>query len=435
MDDVTVPGPQPDPSQQGQLSRAEAARMLVRADELLAAGDFVDAGRHYARVVGTDDAALTAAALLGLGEARYRLDDEAGALADWEAVVKLPETPSTYAAWRNIAAAQVRAENLRAAIEAYRQADRRAPLDDKPEIANRLGWLTKETGDTGAARRYFARGRGDGLGMPVSRIVLLVTVVISLTATLSIEGAALFEALALVKPAVADGEYWRLWTVTLLHAGYLHLAFNMYALWIAGPIVERWYGPWRFLVFYLACAAAGSVASFAFGPGLVSVGASGAIFGLFGLLLAAGRLHNPVDRGSRAIVGQLGMVILLNLVLGFAAGGQIDNAAHIGGLVAGLWLGAVIPPTRISTLSSIWQRAGATGMDRVARPPAAVPVLAVVAVAGAVVVGLVYGTSVREGRRSGVDPVPPAALVEIAVPPAGIGLVALATGPVEPPAG
>jgi len=412
MDDASFTGGQPDPSHEGPLSRAEAAQLLQRADELLAAGEFADAGRHYARVVGTDDASITAAALLGLGEARYRLDDDAGALSDWQAVVKLPETPSTYPAWRNIAAAQVRAQNLRDAVEAYRQADRRAPPADKPEIANRLGWLTKELGDTGAAKRYFARGRGDGLGIPVSRIILAVTVVISLTAEISIEGVSIFRALALDKPAVADGEYWRLWTVTLLHGGYLHLGFNMFALWIAGPIVERWYGPGRFLVFYLACAAAGSVASFAFGSDRISVGASGAIFGLFGLLLAAGRLHHPVDRQSRAIVGQLGMIIVINLFLGFAWAGMIDNAAHIGGLLAGLWFGAIIPPTRIATLSSFWQRAGAGAVDRVSRPPPAVPVLAVVVVAGAVVAGLVYGTAIREGRRADADGAARVAIVE-----------------------
>ena len=73
----------------------------------------------------------------------------------------------------------------------------------------------------------------------------------------------------------------------------------MYALWLVGPIVERWYGSLRFLAFYLACAAAGSTASFVFGGDVPSVGASGAIFGLFGILLAAGRLHHPVDRQSR----------------------------------------------------------------------------------------------------------------------------------------
>ena len=109
-----------------------------------------------------------------------------------------------------------------------------------------------------------------------------------------------------------------------------------------GRIVERWYGSLRFLVFYLACAAAGSIGSFVFGGDVPSVGASGAIFGLFGLLLAAGRVHHPVDRQSRALVGQLGMLILINIVFGFAIPG-IDNAAHLGGLAAGLWLGALMP--------------------------------------------------------------------------------------------
>ena len=76
--------------------------------------------------------------------------------------------------------------------------------------------------------------------------------------------------------------------MTLLHGDLLHLAFNMYALYLAGTIVERWYGSLRFLAFYLACAAAGSVGSFVFGGDIPSVGASGAVFGLFGVLLAAG---------------------------------------------------------------------------------------------------------------------------------------------------
>ncbi len=71
------------------------------------------------------------------------------ALVSWEAATQLGETPSTYPAWRNVAAARVRADDLPGAIEAYRQADRRAPPEDKAEIATRLGWLTKETGDPG----------------------------------------------------------------------------------------------------------------------------------------------------------------------------------------------------------------------------------------------------------------------------------------------
>ena len=110
------------------------------------------AGEHYERVVGFDDPSITAAALLGLGEVHYRLDDEAAAVATWSAVLRLGETPSTYAAWRNVAAARVRAGELASAIDAYREADKRAPQQDKAEIANRLGWLSKETGDTTGLR-------------------------------------------------------------------------------------------------------------------------------------------------------------------------------------------------------------------------------------------------------------------------------------------
>jgi membrane associated rhomboid family serine protease len=406
VDQAGIPGGQPDPSQQGPLSRAEAVTMLQRGDELLAAGEFADAGRHYFRVVGSgaDDPTLTAAALLGLGEARYRLDDDANALSDWEAVSRMPETPSTYPAWRNIAAARVRAGDLRGALDAYRQADRRAPPDDKAEIASRLGWLTKELGDSRGANRYFARSRGDGLGLPISKVIVAVTAIVSLSAMSSVEGIDLTRLLWLDKFAVADGEYWRLWTVTLLHGSPLHLAFNMYALWVTGPLVERWYGGPRFLLFYLACAATGSVGSFAFGGDVPSVGASGAVFGMFGLLLAAGRIHQPVDRYARAIVGQVAIVILFNLVFGLASGGQIDNAAHIGGLLGGLWLGAVIPPGRVQTLSSRWQRAGTGGMDRVARPPAGLPIVAMAVLVAVVVAGLVYGTAIRaDGRRAGTE--------------------------------
>ena len=385
-----------DPSRSGRLSRIEALEHLTAGDAALAAGEFRDAAVRYSRVVGFDDPAVTAAALVGLGEARYRLDDDDAALASWQAAVQLGETPSTYTAWRNVAASRVRGGDLPGAIDAYRQADRRAPPHDKAEIATRLGWLTKEAGDPRAARRYFAKGRGDGPLVSISVILIAATVIVSLSAMLSDEGAFLYEAFQLDKGAVAAGEYWRLWTVTLLHGNLLHLFFNMYALYLAGPIVERWYGSPAFLAMYLACAAAGSVGSFVFGGNAPSVGASGAVFGLFGVLLAAGRLHNPVDRQSRALVSQLGMLIAINLAFGFAVQG-IDNAAHLGGLAAGVWLGVLLPPTRIQTLASLWQRAGEARTAHLAKVPALIPVLAVGAVAVVVVAGLVVGTAARSG--------------------------------------
>lgn len=393
MDDPRPPVTS-DPSRTGRLSREEATALLTDADAAMAAGDFRDAGVRYGRVIGSDDPAMTAAALLGLGEARYRMGDEDAALATWEAATKITETPSTYTAWRNVAAARVRGGDLPGAIQAYREADRRAPAEDKAEIATRLGWLNKEAGDPKAARRYFARGRGDGPLIPVTTILIAATVIVSLSALWSSEGGALLDALALDKVAVAAGEYWRLWTVTLLHGSELHLAFNMYALYLSGRIVERWYGSLPFLVFYLVCAAAGSIGSFVFGGDVPSVGASGAVFGLFGLLLTAGRLHHPVDRQSRALVGQLGMLIVINLLFGAVVPG-IDNAAHLGGLVAGLWLGALIPPTRVQTLASLWQRPGDARAAHIAKVPLFVWAIAVGVVAIVVVVGLMVGTAAR----------------------------------------
>jgi membrane associated rhomboid family serine protease len=393
MDDPQPPVA-PDPSRSGRLTRDEVTALLASAESALAAGEFADAAVRYGRVIGFDDPAITAAALLGLGEARYRLGDDDSALASWDAAVKVGETPSTYAAWRNVAAARVRGGDLPGAIGAYRQADRRAPAQDKQEIATRLGWLIKETGDPRAARRYFAKGRGDAPLISVTTVLIAASVIVSLSALLSAEGKALFEAFALDKVAVAAGEYWRLWTVTLLHGSELHLFFNMYALYLSGRIVERWYGSLPFLLFYVVCAAAGSIGSFVLGGNVPSVGASGAVFGLFGLLLTAGRIHHPVDKQSRALVSQLGMLIVINLLFGFAVPG-IDNAAHLGGLAAGLWLGALIPPTRVQTLASLWQRAGEAGAAHMAKVPAFVTVMAIGVVAIVVVAGLLVGTAIR----------------------------------------
>jgi len=159
MDD-SQPPEGPDPSRSGRLSREEATALLASADSALASADFADAAVRFGRVIGFDDAPITAAALLGLGEARYRLGDDDAALASWEAAVKVGETPSTYPAWRNIAAARVRNGDLAGAIEAYRQADYRAPWEDKQEIATRLGWLIKESGDPKAERWIRVRASG-----------------------------------------------------------------------------------------------------------------------------------------------------------------------------------------------------------------------------------------------------------------------------------
>jgi rhomboid protease GluP len=361
-------------ARQGPLTRAEARVLLDAGAELIAAGDFPNALRHYWRVRGFDDPDVTAAALLGAGQALYRMDDEAGAVARWEEILGMPETPATYQAYRELAGARVREGDLQGAIGAYREADRRAPPEDKAEIATRLGWLAKETGNVRASRRYFARGRGATL--PVATYAILaITIVVSLTAIISTEGDAIFRLLELDKQAAAAGEFWRLFTVTLVHGGIavssvapedasqaligglVHLGFNMYALWLVGPVIEQIYGPLRMVAFYLISALGASAATFAFGEGQYVVGASGAIFGMFGVLLAASRLHLPMlDRRGRQLVSQVGFLIIVSLVSSFAIP-YVDNVAHIGGLIAGILIGAAFPPGRVATLRTLWQPA------------------------------------------------------------------------------
>jgi membrane associated rhomboid family serine protease len=367
MDETQPPDRAPKLDSDGPLTRDEARLLLDRGAELMTAGEFGQAFRHYRRVIGFNDPEVTAAALLGAAQSRYRMDDEAGAIATWEAILELPETPATYHAWREIAAARVRDGDLQGAISAYREADARAPAADKPEIANRLGWLAKETGNVRASRRYFARGRGSVIPL-ATYAILGITVAVSLTAIVSADAALIYDALALDKVKVAAGELWRLWTVTLVHGGdpsdpvfaLIHLGLNMYALYICGPLVEQIYGSLRMALFYVVAAAGGSIGTFAFGDAQFGVGASGAVFGMFGVLFAASRLHLPLlDRRGRALVGQIGSLILINLLIGFSIG-FVDNVAHLGGLVVGVLLGVAFAPGNVPTMRSMWQK----GTDR-----------------------------------------------------------------------
>jgi membrane associated rhomboid family serine protease len=401
----------PTPLERGPLDRATALGLLSRADALLDAGEFRDAAALYQRVVGFEDPGITGAALLGLGEAFYRLDQEDAAAQTWESILKLPESPATYQAWRKIAAARVREGDLARALAAYREADRRAPPQDKAEIASRLGWLSKETGDRRASGRYFARSRGDGPPISAFTVILAVTVGISLLA-LTGAGGGIERLLVLDKVAIARGEYWRLFTVTLLHADLIHLGLNMYALYLSGPIVERQYGPRWFVAFYVLCAVGGSVATFVLGPGRLGVGASGAIFGLFGILIAARRTHQPVlDREARRIVPQLGSIVVLNLVLGFLIP-NIDNLAHLGGLVTGLWLGFIVRPGRVQTLPGMWEQAGDTrALERRAFPAIGIAVLLTLLIAGVMLGTLTWRTPGRPGALAAVGSPPPAAVV------------------------
>ncbi len=139
----------------------------------------------------------------------------------------------------------------------------------------------------------------------------------------------LYERGALFGPLVATGDWWRLITSAFLHAGLLHLAFNMLALWWFGRVLESYLGHWRFFGLYIASALAGSAGALLLSPDTPTVGASGAVFGIFGAALVIERQHIRIFGGAAL------PIVVLNLVFTFTFG-NISIGGHLGGLVGGI---------------------------------------------------------------------------------------------------
>ena len=132
---------------------------------------------------------------------------------------------------------------------------------------------------------------------------------------------------------VRNGEFYRLFTCMFLHSNLLHLVCNMYALWMLGPTVERYYGRLKYSFVYIASGLLGSLFSCAFmGENSISIGASGAIFGLMGSIAYFTFYYRATLQGT--VRNQIIPVIVANLLIGVLVPG-IDMSAHIGGLVAG----------------------------------------------------------------------------------------------------
>lgn len=158
-----------------------------------------------------------------------------------------------------------------------------------------------------------------------------------------------------IRNLTLDGQYWRLLTSTFLHGGLLHLLFNMYALLNIGAIVEIIFGKHRFFLVYVSSGIIASLLSIVFHDNAVSVGASGAIFGIYGLflsLLVFKALNIPAEI-RKSLISSIMFFIVFNLAFGFSIK-VIDNAAHIGGLVSGFLLGSVyIPALRKPQLTKL----------------------------------------------------------------------------------
>jgi rhomboid protease GluP len=138
-------------------------------------------------------------------------------------------------------------------------------------------------------------------------------------------------------------EPWRMLASNYVHSGVIHILLNMWCLWNLGALAEKLFEPWTYVLIYTSCGLGGSLASVWLHPARVGVGASGAIFGLAGALITALYLgHLPISK--QAIQGTIRSLLTFagyNLFFG-AVVPAIDNSAHIGGLVTGLGLGAVL---------------------------------------------------------------------------------------------
>jgi rhomboid protease GluP len=175
-------------------------------------------------------------------------------------------------------------------------------------------------------------------------IALLAAIVVVYVLQLA-TGDALTAAGANYGPAVRAGEYWRLVTSMFLHGGLLHLALNGWALYQLGALFEILVGSPRMLLVYFVTGISGSLVSAWFTP-VPSVGASGAIFGLLGALIAfLLRRRGTLTPQGKSILMQLLFWAVINVVFGFSDP-QIDNSAHLGGCAAGLLLGLTLPERR-----------------------------------------------------------------------------------------
>jgi membrane associated rhomboid family serine protease len=134
------------------------------------------------------------------------------------------------------------------------------------------------------------------------------------------------------------GQWWRIVTGAFLHGGLLHIAFNMFALFQVGNIVEQLFGKVRYVALYTVSMVGAGLAVVYVAPNDLTVGASGAIFGLFGALVAVGL---RLGKRGRGLIGQVLPIVVINLVLTFTIP-NISAAGHVGGLITGLLAGLVL---------------------------------------------------------------------------------------------
>lgn len=176
-------------------------------------------------------------------------------------------------------------------------------------------------------------------GAPATKTFIALALVFFVLTGFGRSGGSIFETLAQWNLAVEAGEWWRIFTPILLHASITHILFNMWALWVLGPQIERGVGTWPFVSLFLASAGVGGAFAFYLGDIDVAVGASGAIFGLFGIWVSWA-MHRRNTMQGRAMLRQIGVLLLINAAIPFLVP-NIAWQAHLGGLIAGFVIGEI----------------------------------------------------------------------------------------------
>jgi membrane associated rhomboid family serine protease len=187
---------------------------------------------------------------------------------------------------------------------------------------------------------------------------------------LSVNGSSLVGEFGLFGPSVAEGEWYRLVGGGFLHASLLHIGFNMFALYFLGRLLEPAIGTPRFVAVYVASLFGGAFGALLLSPDALTVGASGAIFGIFGAAFVIAR-----GRGVDAVASSIGVILLLNLAISIGSP-EISLGGHLGGLVVGV----------ICALAILAGERGMLGRRHFPAEMAVMVAVAVVAIAGAIAI-------------------------------------------------
>ncbi len=194
-----------------------------------------------------------------------------------------------------------------------------------PECANQRTKVVRGVGDVG----LFASAPATFILIALNVAAFLAEVAAG-SGGFQVEGSSLVREFGLFGPSVAEGEWYRLIGGGFLHAGFTHILFNMVALYFLGRLLEPAIGTPRFVALYLASLLGGAFGALLLDPNALTIGASGAIFGIFGAAFVIAR-----DRGFDSVASTIGVILLLNLAFSFGTA-HVSLGGHLGGLVVGV---------------------------------------------------------------------------------------------------